>query len=113
MMRQPRQHKPDHLAFVRQLPCVVCMNDIETEAAHIRFGDRRAAKSNPGMQAKPDDTWTVPLCGKHHREQHTINEKKFWTSHEIDPLFIALALSNVSGNTSLGLMIVSNARVKP
>jgi len=112
MIKRPRRHDDRHLDFVRALPCVVCGNDIETEAAHIRYGDRRAAKGNPGMGAKPDDSWTVPLCGRHHREQHAMNEKLFWEEHEIDPLFVALALSNVTGDTESGLMIVSNARVK-
>ena len=47
--RQPRQHDEKHLAFIRTLPCVVCGNDIETEAAHIRMMDPTVAKPMTGI----------------------------------------------------------------
>jgi hypothetical protein len=34
----------------------------------------------------------VPLCGKHHREQHTMNEMDFWKCHGKDPFMIAILL---------------------
>jgi len=104
--RDPRKHDDRHLAFIRQLPCLVCMDNTSTEAAHIRFSDERAAKINPGVGQKPHDHWTVPLCGRHHREQHTMNEEKFWGTEGIDPLFVAMALYLNSGDAEAGETII-------
>lgn len=108
--RRPRKHDEAHLDFVRGLPCVICHNDIETEAAHIRTGDPRAAKRATGMGERPDDTWAVPLCGKHHREQHTMSEDMFWRKYSLDPLSIAAFLALSSGDHEAGEQIVRNAR---
>jgi Protein of unknown function (DUF968). len=106
MMKHPRVHNEKHLQFIRQLPCVVCEDNTSTEAAHIRFSDARAAKINPGVGAKPHDRWTVPLCGKHHRKQHEMNEQGFWDAAMIDPIFVALALWSVSGDHEAGEEII-------
>jgi hypothetical protein len=45
------------------------------------------------MQEKPSDKWTVPLCGRHHREQHTMNEMEFWKKYQIDPFMLAMKLN--------------------
>lgn len=92
MFRQPRQHDEKHLARVRQWPCLVCLNDIETEAAHIRYADECRGKRWCGKSEKPDDRWTVPMCGNCHRRQHTMNEREFWELAGIDPLDIAAQL---------------------
>jgi hypothetical protein len=34
----------------------------------------------------------VPLCGRHHREQHTMKEMDFWKCHGKDPFMIAILL---------------------
>lgn len=106
--RQPRQRNEDHLSFVRMLPCVVCKNNIQTEAAHIRYGFMRAGKRPTGGAEKPDDDWTIPLCGKHHREQHELGEAIFWGRVGIDPILVALALCRVSGNAEHGEEIIRN-----
>ena len=90
--------RPDHLAFVRTLSCVVCGNDTSTEAAHVRMMDMRIAKPITGMQIKPDDKFTLPLCGRCHREQHTMNEREFWDSRQTDPVLLSLAIFSVSGD---------------
>lgn len=105
MQRRPRKFDPDHLAFVRTLPCVVCGDDTTTEAAHVRMTDPSVAKPMTGMGIKPDDMFTVPLCGKHHREQHTMREFKFWQDAGIDPVKKALALYCVSGDYQRGTEI--------
>ena len=113
MQRQPRVHDEQHLAWVRGLPCLVCGNNIETEAAHIRYSDPSAGKRMVGKGEKPSDCWTVPLCGKCHRGQHSMpgGEREFWTHHaEIDPIRVAMALHINSGNQELGEQIVSAAR---
>lgn len=104
--RSPRQHDEKHLAYIRGLPCLVCGNNIETEAAHIRMADQRAAKNNPGIGAKPDDKWTVPLCGRCHREQHEMNEGEFWDTQMIDPVFVAMALYLNTGNQEAGEIVI-------
>ncbi len=98
MQRRPREHDEKHLAFVRQLPCVVCGDDTTTEAAHIRMRDRRIGKVESGIGAKPDDCFVVPLCGRHHREQHGMNERQFWKKHVRDPIVIGLRLHSLSGD---------------
>jgi hypothetical protein len=52
-----------------------------------------------GMAEKPDDIWTVPLCGPRlgrypavigcHAEQHAMNERDFWDRSGMDPFVIA------------------------
>lgn len=109
MNRNPRQQSEAHLRFIRSLPCTVCQNPIETEAAHVRFSDPRAAKDNPGKGARPDDAFAVPLCSHHHRVQHEMNERKFWVQNRIDPIFIALALWHISGDYERGCLIIAHA----
>jgi hypothetical protein len=106
MIRQPRQHSERHLDFIRGLPCVACQDDTSTEAAHVRFSSLAAGKRQVGKGERPDDKWTVPLCGRHHRIQHQDNERAFWANHQIDPVFLALALWAATGNHELGEMIV-------
>lgn len=89
MIRRPRQHCEAHLRYIRQLPCVICGNNIETEAAHIRFAREEIGKRKVGVGEKPDDKWTVPLCGKHHREQHQHGERAWWADRRLDPIKIA------------------------
>lgn len=101
-----RQRDNNHLDFIRALPCVVCGDQTTTEAAHIRFADRRLGKRQTGMGEKPDDAFTLPLCGSHHRDQHTGNERAWWQGREIDPIPLALALYRVSGDHEAGERIV-------
>lgn len=110
MIKRPRRHDEKHLAFVRQLSCATCGNNIETQAAHIRFADPRVAKRPTGMQEKPDDRWAVPLCGTCHSTQHSGSEKAFWAGREIDPIFLALALYGISGDHEAGEQIIQEMR---
>lgn len=103
-----RQHDNKHLAFIRQLRCVVCGDDTTVEAAHIRYAELRAGKRPVGLGEKPDDCWTISLCGKHHREQHKTSEKRWWALQGIDPVYVALALQRVTGNVELGAQIVAH-----
>lgn len=96
--------------FIRSLPCLICRDPTATEAAHIRFADARAAKPITGMGTRPPDSWLVPLCGKHHREQHSGGEKIFWNLYRIDPIFVAMALERNAGDINAAELIISNAR---
>lgn len=109
--RQPRIQDKPHLRFVAELPCLVCKNNIESDAAHIRYADLSIGKRAVGVGEKPDDKWTVPLCRADHTKQHSMNEKEFWEAVRIDPLFIAQQLYAVSGNHEEGCKIIENAQI--
>lgn len=84
-----------HLSAVARLPCLIC-GATPVEVAHVRYADAARDKPITGMQTKPDDKWTVPLCPDHHRlgpcAQHAMGERAFWESHDIDPLAVCEAL---------------------
>tara|TARA_R110002020_G_scaffold470280_1_gene696000 strand:- start:706 stop:876 length:171 start_codon:yes stop_codon:yes gene_type:complete len=48
------------------------------------------------MGVKPSDTYAIPLCSWHHREQHNIGEKQFEVRHKIKMLEIAEDLARRS-----------------
>lgn len=89
--RQPREKNSKHLEYIRSLPCCIC-GGIDTEAAHIRTASLEHGKQHTGMAEKPSDKWALPLCNRHHREQHTMSELKFWEMHGIDPFMTAIRL---------------------
>ena len=62
-----------YLDWIRQQPCCICGDDVFVEAAHLRVSSINIGKNGTGMGEKPSDKWALPLCGKHHREQHTMN----------------------------------------
>jgi len=109
-MKHPRKKSPAHLAYIRQLPCLVCGDNTSVQAAHVRYGNRVFAKRDTGMGEKPDDRWTVPLCGEHHREQHQMNEKAFWAKYEKAPLFFSLILWGATGDVEAGEQIIREAQ---
>lgn len=107
MTRTARKHNSGHLDFIRSLPCVCCGDNTATEAAHIRSADASLAKPATGIGIKPDDYWTLPLCGKCHRLQHQGNERQFWqVKVGIDPFKYAMRLFTVSGQYSVGLAVL-------
>lgn len=94
--RQPRREDLAKLQFIRLLSCAICARR-PVEAAHLRIHNRLLGKRQSGTAEKPDDIWTLPLCGGpegHHAEQHRIgDELRFWASHNIaNPFQFALAL---------------------
>ena len=109
-MKTPRQKNAGHLDYVRQLPCIVCGDNTATEAAHVRYSDSRAAKWSSGMGEKPSDMFVVPLCGKCHRSQHTMNEREWWLDKRIDPIQTAAFLYCAQGDHARGELILQNAR---
>lgn len=104
--------RPEHLAFIRGLPCCIC-GAPRSEAAHVRMNDAATGKMQ-ALGQKPHDDWSVPLCAGHHRElpgaQHRIGEANFWRRHGIDPLDLAMRLAGSSGNQEAGEFIVRQAR---
>ena len=67
---------PQHLAFIRSLPCLVCGSRRNVEAAH--FPGAR------GMGQKRSDFETGPLCRIHHAEQHRIGWPRFVQTYDLD-----------------------------
>ena len=99
-LRRPAQH----LAFVRQLPCVACGKAAPSEAAHVRTG------TDGGIGVKPGDRYAVPLCAACHAKQHRVGELTFWSGLRIDPLNVALRLWTISADVSAGERTVFRAR---
>lgn len=108
--RQPRQTSPRHLAYLRKLPCLMTGSVTDIEAAHIRYGDPHYGKRPTGMGERPDDRYAVPLCAAAHRTgpdaQHGSGERAWWERQGIDPLAIAAALWECSGDIEEGRRIV-------
>jgi hypothetical protein len=108
--RLPRQKDEQHLDFIRSLPCVCCGDDTTTEAAHLRAANRRWGKAYTGKQEKPSDMWALPLCGREHLIQHTMNEVQFWQDRGIDPWAMALSLYAASGDHELAQEVIAGRR---
>ena len=107
-LKRPRKFNEDHLAFIRQLFCVVCGDNTSVEAAHLRSGNLYYGKQSTGMQTKPDDCWSLPVCSRHHREQHTRNELEWWANEGINPFELALSLYAASGDAEMATAIIQN-----
>jgi hypothetical protein len=110
--KQPRKHASAHLAFIRDLPCLVT-GTRPVEAAHIRYADPRYFKRAVGGAEKPDDKWAVPLSPDQHRKQHSMDEHEFWQQAGIDPVFVAALLWAHSGNDEIAEQIIKQARKAP
>ena len=105
--RKPKpnpRRRVQHLAFVRQLPCVACGKAAPSEAAHVRTG------ADGGVGMKPGDRYAVPLCTACHAKQHWVGELGFWCALRIDPLSVALRLWTVSADLKAGERTVFRAR---
>jgi hypothetical protein len=112
--RRPRIERGDHLAFIRQLPCVIC-GARPVDAAHLRSANSRVGKRAVGAGEKPNDVWVTPLCRLwHHSEQHSMNELTFWLVHGItNPFQLALALYAASGDMETAEQIIAEHQRRP
>ena len=84
---ETRVRCPSHAAWVRNtFFCLLhsnirgdqCVYGGRTQSAHVRSG------TDGGTGIKPSDSWIVPLCENHHREQHAIGEPAFERRYGID-----------------------------
>ncbi|WP_441256454.1 DUF968 domain-containing protein [Bradyrhizobium sp. 482_C4_N1_1] len=90
--RHPRQENPAYLAFIRDMPCLICRKS-PVDPAHIRMGCIAVGKDGTGGGQKSDDKWALPLCRDHHDEQHAAgSEILFWRHYRIDPFAMAARL---------------------
>lgn len=105
-IKHPRIKDDAHLDFIRSLPCVSCGDNTATEAAHLRSGNLRYGKASTGMQEKPSDRWTLPLCSRDHRRQHQGNELEFWANAGINPFVLAMSLYACSGDHDVALEVL-------
>ncbi|ALN73565.1 hypothetical protein [Aureimonas sp. AU20] len=100
----------DHLAFIRTLPSVVSFQT-GVEACHIRFGEPLHRKPKTAGGRKPDDWHVLPLTPEEHREQHSMNERHWWTRQGFtDPVGVALKLYEVTGQFNEAIEIIRAAR---
>lgn len=76
-----RERDNGFLAYLRRQPCEArslggCTGPIDP--AHIRFNDG-PDRQNPGGARKNHDRHANPLCRAHHDQQHSMNERAFWS----------------------------------
>jgi hypothetical protein len=109
-LKNPRVKDETHLEFIRSLPCVSCGDNTATEAAHLRATNLAYGKPAPGMQAKPHDRWTLPLCGRCHREQHEGDEAMFWAFRGVNPWVLAMTLHGVSGDHEMACIVIERQK---
>jgi hypothetical protein len=105
-----RERDAAHLAFVRRLPCVTCLAPAPNDAAHIRMASPERGKLPTGMQVKPSDRSSVPLCRTCHSTQHGGSEARFWSERGIDPFAVADRLYAVSGDDAAATLVIRAAR---
>ncbi len=109
--RRPREKNDGHLAFIRELPCCVCLKAGPSDPAHLRSASSRHGKRSTGMGEKASDKWTVPLCREHHDAQHARgDEQAWWAEVRIDPFVLALSLYASSGDEEAGHQIIRETR---
>lgn len=89
--RTPRVKNARYLRLLRLEPCCICGDNTSTEAAHLRTSSIEIGKDDHGW-GRPNDTWCLPLCGQHHRDQHAAgDELAFWERHGRNPFELAQA----------------------
>ena len=96
-----RRLDKDHKAAVSALCCLATYRRhgllrFGVHVAHLRFSSAHHGAVNPGLQRKPDDCWTLPLCPEEHRLQHSMGEAAYWAELKLDPHAIATALHQAS-----------------
>ena len=96
-----RRLDKDHKAAVSALCCLATYRRrgvlrFGVHVAHLRHSSASYGAVNPGLQRKPDDCWTLPLCPEEHRLQHSMGEAAYWAELKLDPHAIATALYDAS-----------------
>ena len=81
-----------HQKFVASFPCVVCGNDTQVQACHIRSIPK---VGNVGKGIR-DCRFLIPMCFTCHSIQHNIGELKFFELYNINPILISMKLASIS-----------------
>lgn len=117
--RRGRVCDEKYLAFIRELPCVVCVGferflrllngthtwgDVAYAMEHPSYSPIEAAHSGPhGISQKADDDTALPLCCQHHRtgrDSYHVIGRRFFEHHWIDRGRLLTELRNRFGATS-------------
>lgn len=99
-----------HENFIRRLPCICCGRTDTVQLAHVSYADLRFAKYGRGKGQREESCWVLPLCARHHGEQHGMGEQAFWAAQQIDPVRAAAALYIRSGDIEAAGVILLHAR---
>lgn len=67
---------PKYLAWIRTFPCIVCFSMRHAEPCHT--------PGEKGTSQKDNDRRTVPMCARHHREQHQKGWRRFLQKYDLD-----------------------------
>lgn len=108
--KNPRIRDEKSLIILRECDCIIC-GTYPSDAAHIRYGDITRGKFHTGMQERPSDKWALPLCRKCHTKQHSMNERKFWQQHNINPLDVCEAIFAVNKRVETIKGIINKTRM--
>lgn len=84
--REPREVEAPYKAWIAKQPCIACMVmgvvKKGVHVAHVRLTDAEAGWRGAGMQEKPHDRRSVPLCPGHHQHlpdsQHRHGDERSW-----------------------------------
>jgi hypothetical protein len=99
IQKAPQRKWPRHRRWVKSHSC--CVPDcpaLEVDFAHIRTA------ANAGVALKSHDSFGVPLCFNHHREQHQVGHT-FEDRHGIDLDAIAAEFVRTSPDYKMKLML--------
>lgn len=100
-----------HLAFLRELPCIVTGKVPAGEVHHLKGS---VARKERGVGMRATDKFGVPLSRIPHDELERIGSRHEWEWFEArgiaDPYTLALALWAASGDIDKGFKIVNAHR---
>ncbi len=92
--RQPAKD-PAYLAFIRSMPCIICLLRSGGDCAHQETRTEAAHVGYRGLRQKCSDRETIPLCAWHHRlspSSHHRLGRFFWVFHKITKATVITAL---------------------
>ena len=96
-LKQPTYRSEAWRRAVASLPCVICLREGQSQAAHVNHIGK-------GMQMKAPDCWVFPACPECHREFDT---GKSYTKQERRELAERWVLLTVQALASSGKLKVA------
>lgn len=108
-----------HFAWVKTLPCVVCMRRGPSDPHHLK---RAAHEGVKGGARKHPDRFAIPLCRVHHDAAEgkgknldpdaNGDDEVYFAAKGINARSVCEALYRVSGDDIKGLRIIFRARAR-